>query len=178
MHFIKLLNYSETVRNQSPVQVRWQNVGSPGAKLYHRGCCYWVWQVLIRITSSCCFQTEGKKSFYLRLEWKLWGARRISSFICFLLQSSWMVMTHSNESYTSTKPLATDAFMPLPSDAETSAAELILISTRTPPWFLCCSFMPSLPLSLSHHERKVMYGNLSTQWWRVTKVLLLYLSTI
>lgn len=30
--------------------------------MYYKHCCYCIWQVLIRILSSCCFQTE-KNSF-------------------------------------------------------------------------------------------------------------------
>lgn len=92
MHFMKLLNYSKTVRNQSPVQVWWQNVGSPGAKLYHRGCCYWVWQVLIRITSSCCFQREGKK-FFFTSDWnESFEERGVSplSFAFFFKAAEWL----------------------------------------------------------------------------------------
>lgn len=85
MHFIKLINYSKNVRNQSEIQVRWHNMGSSGAKMYHRGCCYWVWQFLIRITSSCCFQTEGKKFFLPTIEMK---ALRSAVYLLFHLLSS------------------------------------------------------------------------------------------
>lgn len=112
----------KNIRHQSQICRMWE-CASSGAKMYYKRCCYWVWQHLIRIISSCCFQTEKKIIF--AYEWneslEEHGASPLS-FTYFFKAAE--CLWHTPMRATHSRNLSPDTFMPFPTIAETSVAEL------------------------------------------------------
>lgn len=152
--FTKLPNYLKmplTHRN-SRYRKKW---GSSGAKICYKCCSYWVWQPLIRITFSCCYQRE-KKSFHAQDRNEGFEARGASplldlSFAFFFkgAECLWHTPMRALHSRTSCHRLFY-AITYCCGDIS-SRARFIQVSTRlwTPPLSPFLSLLPSLHLCFS-----------------------------
>lgn len=155
MYFIKLLNYEKISGTNHRFKER-HKCGGSGAKTYYKCCCYWVWQLLTRIISSCCSQSEKKKVFSPTIGMK---ALRSAVHLLFHLLSS-------SKQLNACDTLQWELHIPETSchrrfHAITSCcgdiggrAGLTLVSTTL---LFCHSIMPSLPFSPSHHEKVILY---------------------